>query len=86
VGEALRLKWLAGLADGSSSTGVEFEVRIDGAVLWRHRADQPGWNYGEADLILWYGRDVLVELVADSLGDNSFDWAHWADVRLVRKD
>jgi hypothetical protein len=85
-GEVLRLKWLAGLADGSSSTGVEFEVRINGASLWRHRTDQPGWNSGEADLSLWKGRDVLVELVTDSLGDNSFDWAHWADARLVRKD
>jgi hypothetical protein len=80
---ALHLNWSAGLADGSRSNGVEFQVRINGASVWRHRTHAPGWNSGTVDLGAWMGTDVLVELVTDSLGDNAFDWADWADLKLT---
>jgi hypothetical protein len=79
---ALRLTWSAGLADGSKSTGVEFQVRINRACIWIHRTSVAGWTSGELDLGRWKGSNVLVELVADSMGDNIFDWAEWADLHL----
>lgn len=79
---ALRLTWSAGLADGSKSTGVEFQVRINRASVWRHRTSVVGWSSGDVDLSRWKGRNVLVELVVDSVGDNTFDWAEWADLHL----
>jgi hypothetical protein len=81
--EALRLQWLAGLADGAKSNGAEFQVHMNGAVVWRHRTRVPGWIPGEVDLSAWKGSTVLIELVTDSLGDNSFDWVNWADVKLT---
>jgi hypothetical protein len=81
--ETLRLNWSAGISDGSRSTGVEFQVRINGGIVWRHRTHVPGWSSGGVDLGACMGSDVLVELVTDSLGDNSFDWAEWADLKLA---
>lgn len=83
--ERLHLVTAIGLRDGSKSNGVAFEVQANGRQLYR-KSIKPdtGWIPVEVDLSPWAGKPVMLTLITDSLGDNSFDWAVWAEPRLVR--
>jgi hypothetical protein len=84
AGEALRLAWSAGLADGSASDdGVDFTVRINGVPYWEAPRFAPGWLPGSLDLSRWRGQPVLLELVTDARASFIFDWAYWADLVLT---
>jgi hypothetical protein len=81
--EPLALRASVGVRDGSKSTGVAFEVEVNGRRLFRREA-LPGrpWQPVELDLSRWAGRDVVLTLVTDSMGSFAFDWAVWAEPRL----
>jgi len=80
----LKLGWSDGMGDGClSNTGVQFSVRINGVTYWTLFQQAPaGWNPGGLDLTDWQGQNVLLQLVTDSVGDNSCDWAWWADLTI----
>ena len=81
----LQLGWSAGIGDGSlSSTGVQFSVRINGITYWTMFQGGPaGWTPASLDLSSWRGQNILVQLVTDSVGNNDYDWAWWADLNLA---
>jgi hypothetical protein len=78
--EKLSLSFSAGLGDGTQTGGVGFAVRVNGETLWSRATRESGWYDGSVDLSRWRDQNVLIQLVTDSMGDNSFDWAKWADV------
>ncbi len=82
----LKLVAAVGVRDSSKSTGVAFEIEVNGKSLFRHEAlpDQP-WKPVELDLEAYAGKDVLLTLVTDSMGPFNFDWAVWAGPRLVAR-
>ncbi|MDO8587479.1 MAG: DUF6259 domain-containing protein [Armatimonadota bacterium] len=77
---SLKLSFSAGIADGSITSGIGFAVKINGETLWTYTTREAGWTDGTIDIATWRGQTILVQLVTDSLGDNLYDWAHWADV------
>jgi len=84
----LQLGWSTGMGDGClSDTGVQFSVRVNGVTYWTLFQEAPvGWIPGGLDLANWQGQNVLLQLVTDSVGDNSCDWAWWADLTISQSD
>src|SRR5262249_49344456 len=78
--------WSAGIQDGASSDdGVAFSVLINGSPYWSLTTGANGdnhWTPGQLNLARWQGQSIVIELVTDSLNNNSFDWAAWADLVL----
>jgi len=84
----LQLGWSTGMGDGYlSDTGVQFSVRINGVNYWILFQQAPvGWIPNGFDLTNWQGQNVLLQLVTDSVRDNSCDWAWWADLTIGQSD
>ncbi len=82
----LTLNWSAGLIDGAnSSDGVAFAVLVNGNPYWTQTLGVHGddhWTPGALSLARWQGQNIVVQLVTDSVGDNNYDWAAWADLVL----
>ena len=82
----LRLVTAIGLRDGSKSNGVTFEVELNGRSLFRQSLKPgDGWKPVVVDLAPWQGQPVLLTLVTDAEGDFNFDWAAWAEPKLVTR-
>jgi uncharacterized protein (TIGR03437 family) len=76
--DAMKLSLSAGVGDGACTTGVSFAVRVNGETAWQWQTKAPGWQDGTVDLSAWRGRNVFLQLLTDSMGENSCDWGHWA--------
>ena len=80
--EPLSLKFLVQVLKGGGP--VAFEVQVNGQPQWVLPMPFPsGWRQGAVDLKPWAGKQVILSLVTDSVGNNLCDWAQWADARLV---
>lgn len=73
-----------GVRDGSRSTGVGFRVEVNGMAMFQ-RDTTPGtpWEDVRIDLSSFAGREIVLTLVVDALGGYDYDWAVWAEPRLV---
>jgi hypothetical protein len=81
--QPVKLLTAVGIRDGSKSTGVAFEVEVDGKLMVRHESlPNQGWHPVSVDLAPYAGKDVLLTLVTDSMGPYDYDWASWATPRL----
>lgn len=83
--ETATLKGFAGIRDGAEgkSDGVRFSVEINGMTQWEQTVlPGTGWQPLEVSLTRWRGRTVLLRLITDPLGNDSWDWACWGDMRL----
>ena len=83
AGTAFRLDLGYGIC-GSLSKGVSFQVHIDGRGIWRDDMTVCGHRAAAVALAEFAGRDILLELVTDSMGPPDFDWALWSRMRLVQ--
>jgi len=81
---SLNLSFSTGLTDGSTPfQAVLLYVRVNGTILWSYAAKPPSsWIYGVVDLSAWSGRKVLLELVSDSEGFNSYFQSPWAELNI----
>jgi len=79
-----RLRMFVGLADGSQSTGVVFQIGVNGRTVAERRMLPGKWEELEADLSTFAGRAALLSLTVDSDGPFNFDWACWGEPRLER--
>ena len=77
-----------GLPDRSCSIdGLFFRVLLNGQSRFEHFAfNEPGWVDARISLSEFVGETVLLELVTDSGGTVSCDWAHWADLLVTAKE
>jgi len=74
-----------GVRDGSKSAGVGFRVEANGKVLFSQDLKPgSGWIPVRVDLSAYAGREVMLTLVTDALGEFNFDWAVWAEPAIVR--
>ncbi len=68
---------------GQNSRGVSFRVRVDNRCIWRDDMGVCGHRTARVSLAEFAGRDIVLELAADSMGSNNFDWAIWSRMRLA---
>jgi len=73
-----------GIRDGSKSAGVGFRVEVNGRVLFSQDLKPgSGWIPVDVDLAPYAGREIVLTLVTDALEEFNFDWAVWAEPKLV---
>lgn len=81
-----RLEAQVGIRDGSASKGVGFAVEVNGGPHWvAHLLPGHPWQPVQVDLSRFAGQVVVLSLVADSLGTYEFDWAVWAEPKIVAR-
>lgn len=62
------------------SEGVLFAIAVNGEIQKSLTViKQAGWRELEADLTGWQGKTVYLEIFADSMKDNYFDWAVFSE-------
>ena len=84
--EPVQLRTAVGILDGSKSTGVGFEIQVNGrSVFTKSLKPASGWIPAEVDLSEWAGKPVLLSLISDSEGDYTFDWAVWGTPVIMAK-
>ncbi len=63
---------------GSFTKGVSFQVAVNRRTVWRDVMIEGAYREASVDLTALAGQDVLLELVTDSIGSGSYDWALWS--------
>ena len=82
--EEITFSFSMGLLDEEArSDGVTFQVLLDGKKRFSHFTKTPGWTNAQISFSEFAGETVLLELVTDSVGSDSWDWAHWADLLIT---
>ena len=72
----------AGLEEGCSS-GVLFQVRLNGQTYFETFKDTFNWTDGSISLSQFAGQPLLLELVTDPGETTICDWAFWADLHIT---
>ena len=73
------------LDENARSDGVSFQVFLNGQNRFEHFTKTPEWTDAQILLSEHAGEMVLLELVTDSGENDSWDWAHWADLFITAK-
>ena len=71
-----------GLREGCS-TGVGFQVYLNGQSHFEALIDTFNWTDASIPLSQFAGQPFLLELVTDPNGRFVCDWAHWADLHIT---
>ena len=71
-----------GLHEGCSS-GVLFQVRLNGQTYFETFKDTFDWTDSSISLSQFAGQPVLLELVTDPGENTACDWAYWADLLIT---
>jgi hypothetical protein len=80
-----RLRFAVGIRDGSKSGGCHFSIRANGQSVWESLVPAPGeWHEADVDLTPYAGRAIVLSLVVDPAGPYNYDWAFWANPRIVQ--
>ena len=82
-----QLRFAAAIQEGAKGTnGVAFIVTVNGQVASRQEVPaSDGWHPATVDLSAYAGQTILLSLVADAMGDASYDWARWGEPRIEAK-
>ena len=72
----------AGLVEGCSS-GVLFQVRLNGQTYFEIFKDTFNWTDSSISLSSFAGQPLLLELVTDPGETTICDWAFWADLHIT---
>ncbi|MBP5274514.1 MAG: hypothetical protein ILO36_06230 [Abditibacteriota bacterium] len=63
-----------------NSEGVLFAIAVNGEIQNSLKINkEAGWHELAVDLTPWKGKTIFLEIIADSLKDNYFDWAVFSD-------
>ncbi|HTR38575.1 MAG TPA: hypothetical protein VMH80_21865 [Bryobacteraceae bacterium] len=80
----LNFSFSAGFWDHVSppyAQGYLMSLRVNGVILWQRNVNvPPSWQPGAIDLSPWAGQTVLIELITDTLGNNTDDFTSWGDL------
>ena len=71
-----------GLTSSGCSTGIIFQVRLNGQTQLEHATSRVGWTDAEISLSAFAGETVLLELVTDPDGSAICDGSDWADLLI----
>ena len=78
------LRFAVGIRDKALSGGCRFEVRANGQTIWQSLVPgADGWHEADVDLTPYAGRPLILSLVVDPAGAYNYDWASWAEPRIV---
>jgi len=79
-----RLSFFMGIHDGhGSDRGVIYRVFVNGREVWQDFWKDARWTPVTIDLTKWAGREIILELVVDTLGEH---YAVWGDPRVIDGD
>jgi hypothetical protein len=79
-----RLQFAVGIRDGSRSSGCRFLVRANGRTVWQTLVNKvDGWHEAAVDLSPYAGQPLVLSLAVDPAGPYNYDWAFWAEPRIV---
>ncbi len=84
--DSLRLRFAVGIRDGARMEGdnlCAFRIYVNGMRLWSTTKQSSEWERHTIDVPSFAGQDVVVQFVTDSLGDNRWNWAVWAEPQLL---
>jgi hypothetical protein len=82
----LRLRFGVGIRDGALMEGdnwCAFRIMVNGVRIWSTTKQTNEWERAVLDLPSLTGQDVIIQFVTDSLGDNRWNWAVWAEPQLL---
>ena len=72
-----------GLTSSGCSTGIIFQVRLNGQTQLEHATNQVGWIDAQLSLSEFAGETVLLELVTDPDGSAICDGSDWGDLLIT---
>lgn len=84
--DRLRLQFAVGIRDGALMEGdnvCAFRVYVNGMRMWSTTKQSHAWERYLIDLPNLAGQDMVIQLMTDSLGDNRWNWAVWAEPQLL---
>ena len=82
--EEMMFSFSMGLLDEEArSSGVTFEVLLNGQKRFERFIKTPGWTNEQIPLSEFAGEIVLLELVTAPGENPNWDWAHWADLLIT---
>ena len=71
------------LTSSGCSTGIKFQVRLNGQTRFEHATSLLGWTDAKLSLSEFAGETVLLELVTDPDGSAGCDRSAWADLFIT---
>ena len=71
------------LTSSGCSTGIKFQVRLNGQTRFEHATSLLGWTDAQLSLSEFAGETVLLELVTDPHGGAGCDGSDWADLFIT---
>lgn len=84
--DTLRLQFAVGIRDGALMEGENlcaFRIVVNGARIWNTLKQTTTWERHTIDLPSLGGQEIIVQFMTDSLGDNRWNWAAWAEPLLL---
>ena len=84
--DSLRLRFAVGLRDGALMQGENlcaFRLLVNGMRIWSITKQSNNWERFLIDLPTLAGRELVIQFVTDSLGDNRWNWAVWGEPLLL---
>lgn len=84
--DRLRMHFAVGIRDGALMEGdnlCAFRVYVNGMRLWSTTKQSCVWERHQIDLPNLGGQTAVVQLMTDSLGNNRWNWAAWAEPQLL---
>ena len=73
-----------GVTLGPAVDGVQFSVEVDGETVFEEVRRETAWKAHMIDLGRFAGRRITLALIADEVGNSSYDWAVWGTPRVIR--
>ena len=81
--QEINFSFSMGLNDAYCSTGIKFQVLLNGQLQFEHATQDGGWTDAQLSLSKFAGETVLLELVTDSGGDAGCDGSSWGDLFIT---
>ena len=83
LAQEITFSFSMGLNDAYCSTGIKFQVLLNGQLRFEHATKDGGWTDAHLPLSEFAGETVLLELVTDPDGRDGCDGSSWGDLFIT---
>ena len=84
--DKIRLRFGVGIRDGAimeAENLCAFRIYVNGLRIWSTTKQSHDWERFVIDLPTLAGQEIVIQFMTDSLGDNRWNWAVWAEPVLL---